>query len=90
MADLAGGQPTEAGSACSGRIPWLRGRPRANAGTVSVPDDSFSMSGGFPAGPGRLGDSGPGQGGDGLAAVQMRPAPGFGEALRLAAVAASA
>ena len=56
------------------------------AAAFPAPDDSFSMSGGFPAGPGRLGVSGPGQGGDGLSAVQLQPAPGFGQALRLAAV----
>ena len=49
-------------------------------------DDSLWMSGGFPAGPGRLGVSGPGQGGGGLVAVQLQPAPSFGEALRFAAV----
>ena len=56
------------------------------AAAFPAPDDSFSMSGGFPADPGRLGVSGPGQGGDGLSAVQLQPAPGFGQALRLAAV----
>ncbi|MCY4239117.1 MAG: hypothetical protein OXC93_12345 [Rhodospirillaceae bacterium] len=50
------------------------------------PDDWFLMSGGFPTGPGPCGVSGSGQGLDGLAAVQLQPAPGFGEALRLAAV----
>ena len=55
-------------------------------GPFPAPDDSFWMSGGFPAGPGRCGVSGPGLGGDGLAAVQLQPTPGFGEALHLAAV----
>ena len=45
------------------------------AAAFPAPDDSFSMSGGFPAGPGRLGVSGPGQGGGRLAAVQLQPAP---------------
>ncbi len=38
-------------------------------GAVSGPDGSFSISGGSPAGPGRLGVSGPVQGVDGPAAV---------------------
>ena len=39
----------EAESASSGRIPLLRGRPRADTGTVSGPVVSFLMSGGYPA-----------------------------------------
>ena len=67
----------------------FRGCGAAHAPTPApspAPDDSLWMSGGFAVGPGRCGVSGPCQGGDGLAAVELQPAPGFGETLRLAAV----
>ena len=80
-----GGEPAR-----SGRIPGVRSRPRAVAGAGSGP--VVIRFGGLAAcrrrpgaGPDAARLSGPGQGRNGLAAVQLQASPGFGEALRLAA-----